>query len=101
MKEEKDNEMKEREAISMMVESLSTDVVISKKPGDNYSLSGLTGISIVDLYIIFNGLKIQLENMKPLFKGKESMKECMRGLICAIIDEIYEEKEEEETEDEI
>ena len=95
MKEEKDNEMKAREIISMMVNSLSTDVVISKKPGDNYSLSGLTGISIVDLYIIFNGLKIQLETMKPLFKGKKELKECMSGLICTIIDEIYEEKEEE------
>lgn len=101
MKEEKDNEMKEREAISMMVESLSTDVVISKKPGDDYSLSGLTGISIIDLYIILQGLNIELETMKPLFKGKESMKECMRGLICTIIDEIYEEKDIEETEDEI
>ena len=69
MKEEKDNEMKEREAISMMVESLSTDVVISKKPGDDYSLSGLTGISIIDLYIILQGLNIELETMKPLFKG--------------------------------
>ena len=101
MKEEKDNEMKAREAISMMVDSLSTDVVISKKPGDNYSLSGLTGISIVDLYIIFQGLNIELETMKPLFKGKEIMKECMRELIYDIIDEIYEEKDIEETEDEI
>ena len=95
MKDEKDNEMKAREAISMMVDSLSTDVVISKKPGDNYSLSGLTGISIVDLYIILNGLEIELETMKPIFKGKEKMKECMRVLICDIIDKIYEEKEEE------
>ena len=101
MKDEKDNEIKAREAISMMVDSLSTDVVISKKPGDNYSLSGLTGISIVDLYIIFQGLNIELETMKPLFKGKESMKECMRGLIYDIIDEIYEEKDIEETKDEI
>ena len=101
MKDEKDNEIKAREAISMMVDSLSTDVVISKKPGDNYSLSGLTGISIVDLYIIFQGLNIELETMKPLFKGKESMKECMRELIYDIIDEIYEEKDIEETEDEI
>ena len=101
MKEEKDNEMKARETISMMVDSLSTDVVISKKPGDNYSLSGLTGISIVDLYIIFQGLNIELETMKPLFKGKEIMKECMSDLICTIIDEIYEEKDMEETEDEI
>ena len=101
MKEEKDNEMKEREAISMMVESLSTDVVNSKKPGDDYSLSGLTGISIIDLYIILQGLNIELETMKPLFKGKEAMKECMSGLICTIIDEIYEEKDIEETEDEI
>ena len=93
MKEEKDNEIKAREAISMMVDSLSTDVVISKKPRDNYSLSGLTGISIVDLYIIFQGLNIELETMKPLFKGKEIMKECMRGLIYDIIDEIYEEKD--------
>ena len=95
MKEEKDNEMKAREVISMMVDSLSTDVVISKKPGDNYSLSGLTGISIVDLYIIFQGLNIELETMKPLFKGKKELKECISGLICDIIDEIYEEKGEE------
>ena len=95
MKEEKDNEMKAREAISMMVDSLSTDVVISKKPGDDYSLSGLTGISIIDLYIILQGLNIELETMKSLFKGKESMKECIRVLIYDIIDEIYEEKEEE------
>ena len=101
MKDEKDNEMKARETISMMVDSLSTDVVISKKPGDNYSLSGLTGISIVDLYIILQGLNIELETMKPLFKGKEIMKECISDLICTIIDEIYEEKDIEETEDEI
>ena len=101
MKEEKDNEMKEREAISLMVESLSTDVVISKRPGDDFSLSGLTGISIVDLCIILQGLNIELETMKPLFKGKEAMKECMSDLICTIIDEIYEEKDIEETEDEI
>lgn len=94
MKDKKDYEMKAREAISLMVDSLSTDVVISKKPGDDYSLSGLTGISMVDLYIILNGLQIELETMKPLFKGKEELKECMSEMICQIIDEIYEEKKD-------
>ena len=84
------------EAVSMMVESVSTDLVITKRPGEDYKLSGLTGIAVVDMYIMLNGLQMILVAMKPLFKNQEGMEKCLCQIVGHMVEDVYSEEADDE-----